>query len=230
MDRYRRACYAADKAAKQQLKQLATKLIEKHAIPLSAAARFNQALIGAEAHVGHCEIKGWVVPEVSQPLQYGNARKGNSSSSSGGSNGGRNSGSSGISNYVGTLSGVNGAGGVHIQIEGMYPYWMDSADLHTVRTDVDLSSMMVLTGPNMAGKAGGRRVVVKGSGGPDGGDPDGVKGVVGAWSFKGRGVWGTGGMRRMGVGGNLQTEEFGEMGWTGKDEGETRPSRMVGEE
>ena len=197
LDTYREAVYNASKAAKEQLKQLATLLVEEYAMPLSAAARFNQALIGAEAHADHCGTKkGWVLPVVGRPPEYDTAREGGSGSSSdngrsrrsssstalGSSNGngmssrrrdgdvnnpsgnggsssssavsGNSSSSSSSSSTSGQPDG-HGSGSVHIQAEGMYPYWMDAADLHTVRNDIDLSSMMVLTGPNMAGKSGG---------------------------------------------------------------------------
>ena len=182
LDAYREAVYNASKAAKEQLKQLATLLVEEYAMPLSAAARFNQALIGAEAHADHCGTKkGWVVPVVGRPPVYDTAREGGSSSSStvvgkGYVNGmsssrrnglvelqnGNGSSSSGVRSNSSSSSSSNAAvshgqsvESVHIQAEGMYPYWMDAADLHTVRNDIDLSSMMVLTGPNMAGKSGG---------------------------------------------------------------------------
>ena len=191
LDTYREAVYNASKAAKEQLKQLATLLVEEYAIPLSAAARFNQALIGAEAHADHCGTKkGWVVPVVGRPPGYDEAQEGGSGSSSengrssisstvvgksndngmsssrrdGGvdiqSGNGASSSSSAVSGNSSSSSSTGGGTevqsveSVHIQAEGMYPYWMDAADLHTVRNDIDLSSMMVLTGPNMAGEPG----------------------------------------------------------------------------
>lgn len=40
-----------------------------------------------------------------------------------------------------------------MEVEGMWPYWMDGRDDSTVRNDLTLNSMVILTGPNMAGKS-----------------------------------------------------------------------------
>jgi hypothetical protein len=173
LDRYREAVFNANKAAKQQLRQLAALLVDNHAIPLSAAARFNQALVGAEAHVEHCGVqKGWMVPTVGQPPVHKSGQLAGSSSSSSGkdesvkgqqgqgkvTSRATGSGDSSSSRAEGVIRRADGHGGVHINIKGMYPYWMDAKDEHTVRNDVDVSSMMLLTGPNMAGvKSRGRR-------------------------------------------------------------------------
>ena len=49
-----------------------------------------------------------------------------------------------------------------LKVEGMWPYWKDKLAQDTVRNDLVLDRIILLTGPNMAGKgwgAGGWRVV-----------------------------------------------------------------------
>ncbi|EIE20036.1 hypothetical protein COCSUDRAFT_58259 [Coccomyxa subellipsoidea C-169] len=40
-----------------------------------------------------------------------------------------------------------------MQVEGMWPYWLDGAAPSTVRNSFAMNSMLLLTGPNMAGKS-----------------------------------------------------------------------------
>lgn len=38
-----------------------------------------------------------------------------------------------------------------LAVEDMWPYWLDGSSMHTVRNTFELSDMVILTGPNMAG-------------------------------------------------------------------------------
>ena len=54
------------------------------------------------------------------------------------------------------VGGGAGAGGVSMELEGLMPYWMDVAasggGQRVGRNDITLDAMVVLTGPNTAGK------------------------------------------------------------------------------
>ncbi|KAL0046056.1 hypothetical protein WJX82_001167 [Trebouxia sp. C0006] len=43
--------------------------------------------------------------------------------------------------------------GQGMKVEGMWPYWLDGHATNTVKNSFDMSSMYLLTGPNMAGKS-----------------------------------------------------------------------------
>ena len=105
-------------------------------------------------HLREAQRKQWCHPTRVLPATPGRGRNaaGQAAEAAEGAGAGAERGGAGA---IGVDGGA-GAGGVAMELEGLMPYWMDVAasggGQRVVRNDITLDAMVVLTGPNTAGK------------------------------------------------------------------------------
>jgi hypothetical protein len=126
----------ANSEATSVLKKLAADL-SVHKVELHAALTLGVLLSTLAEHSRAASAAGWTLPLVgaSDQKEAGVLQQPQPSSSS-------------------SSSGVVG-GAVHdgvLQLRQLWPYWMSGSDTSTVKNDISGNTMMLLTGPNMAGE------------------------------------------------------------------------------
>lgn len=124
-DSYRRACSVYRDAVRTQLRELALAL-GPHTSSLVTASMFGVIAVALDGHVREALRRGWAMPQLSQE--------------------------SGI--IIQDDKHTENKGCLHIK--DMWPYWLGGPggmDVGVVKNSLDLGGMVMLTGPNMAGKS-----------------------------------------------------------------------------
>jgi hypothetical protein len=128
----------ANSAATAVLKQLAADL-SVHKVELHAALTLGILLSTLAEHSRAASAAGWSLPLVGSKEQQEagvqQPQSGSSSSSSG------SGGVGGEAAHDGVLA-----------LRQLWPYWLSGSDSSTVKNDICGNTMMLLTGPNMAGE------------------------------------------------------------------------------
>lgn len=132
----------ANDAATAVLKQLAADL-SAHKVELHAALTLGILLSTLAEHSRAASAAGWSVPFVGakeqQEASVEQPRPGGSSSSGGSG---------------GDVDGQAAHDGV-LALRQLWPFWLSGSDSSTVKNDICGNTMMLLTGPNMAGEQSG---------------------------------------------------------------------------
>lgn len=112
----------ANDAAIRALSNLCTELRSVH-FELSAAVQLGILITALLQHSRAAKAAGWSLPHVGRSEQLA----------------------------AGVSDGIVGDAGA-FTLKGLFPYWMSSQEHSgTVRNDIDLPGLMLLTGPNMSG-------------------------------------------------------------------------------
>lgn len=125
-DSYRRACSVYRDAVRTQLRELAVAL-SPHTSSLVTASMFGVIAVALDGHVREALRRGWTMPHLLQDSQ---------------------SWSQNGELYT--------AGKRCLHIRDMWPYWLGGpggVDVGVVKNSLNLEGMVMLTGPNMAGKS-----------------------------------------------------------------------------
>lgn len=126
------AVLAANAEASAQLRRLAERL-EPRLAALTAAANFSVLMQALLLHTSHATAAAWTLPALEPLCAHGDVGSSSSPAASGGT------------------PGASPDKRACLEVEGMWPYWMDGRGGGTVANDVSLTGVALLTGPNMAG-------------------------------------------------------------------------------
>ncbi|KAK3264318.1 DNA mismatch repair ATPase msh1 [Cymbomonas tetramitiformis] len=154
---YRRAAYQAEQVVAEQLRCLAGRL-EGHLPELVGAAVFGMVVRALVGHVNEALRRRWTLPELGPEPATGESKfieeiaaselaavevasaeefdEALVAAAAAASSGGSDSSGRGL-----------------WRVEGVWPYWMDGNAPSTVLNSVESDGMILLTGPNMAGKS-----------------------------------------------------------------------------
>jgi hypothetical protein len=150
---HRDACEAARVKVRDLLRGLSSSLDSSQLLAALANASMASVIITALGlHVEEAlRRRQWSMPLLlPEPAPWAGAgAAAGAASSRGMTASGNGSSSSGVGSSASSSSSVQEA----LHVEGMWPYWLDGSDPATARNSHSLSSMVLLTGPNMAGKS-----------------------------------------------------------------------------
>jgi hypothetical protein len=126
----------ANAAATRALKQLARELAGSVTL-LAAAVQLSDVMTALLYHSRTVQASGWSVPYVGSQEQQGLGSLQES----------------GTGQLQQQAAGYSSSSRGRFMLKGLWPFWMVGADSSTIKNDVELDGFMLLTGPNMAGRA-----------------------------------------------------------------------------
>ncbi|KAK9800180.1 hypothetical protein WJX73_004187 [Symbiochloris irregularis] len=161
LDQYRSSCLAASRAVRAVLQELAVKC-EVHTQELMGASNLSVIMTALLAHVQKAHFQRcWTLPQYAgEPLAPAQAPAlGPTSTPAPASTTGGPASAHAPAAQQGTQAAPAHAPSpaqgdrLRLQVHEMWPYWMDPKRDSTVRNSLDTNSIILLTGPNMAGKS-----------------------------------------------------------------------------